>query len=297
MLFVVFAPALLDGTSEDEESYSADKPDDGRKTKVIVLNEPEQAMPAEEPEEKAREPEEKKPVAVTPPPAPKPAPREQSSSRSKRPTGFAVQLGSFSSRENADSFAKTVGAAGYDIMMIQAASSGGLKYRVYAGPEKTRAEAEKLAARLQAEGQSVLVVDLDQGLMEYLIEYAPGAYRVAADIAHFIDLRDDAWRPGQIMKVFETRPYICNGGLDIDTLMGCWHGCLLINDRVGLLLALDWTPSSRRWAIARSIPYPLPKAPKSRRMSMTRCTASSERSATPAHSPTRPSPCWSFRPW
>ena len=57
-------------------------------------------------------------------------------------------------------FATGISSADYPVFVEQAAASSGPVYRVYAGPRPTREEADKLAAKLKAGGQSVLVVDL-----------------------------------------------------------------------------------------------------------------------------------------
>jgi cell division septation protein DedD len=160
LLFVVFAPMLLDGREDD----SGGLPDDNAAnthTKVIILNQP---------AESAAQPVAAKPVKPIKPIKPKtqqssPAPAVTAGGRSKPVAeaprkGFAVQLGSFSSRENAVGFAGSLKNAGYAVFVIRGAASSGAVYRVYAGPKDTRKEAEALAQRLAKEGQSVMVIDL-----------------------------------------------------------------------------------------------------------------------------------------
>jgi len=116
----------------------------------------------------------KKPVAK-PAPAPKPKPKPKSVEsapspsqaktsvplRSPPPAGFGVQLGSFSSRDNAEQFALTIRKEGFEVFLTRAAASSGAVYRVYAGPRPTRDAADKLSAVLAGSGRSVMVVDLN----------------------------------------------------------------------------------------------------------------------------------------
>jgi len=155
LLFVVFVPSLLDGRQDSDvvrpENIEAGV---GTRTEVIVLNAAENPSP---PATKADKPKlskrQSKPVETQPKPvveAKRQAPQE----------GFAVQLGSFSSRDNALGFAGATREAGYPVFVIRAAVSNATVFRVYAGPRPTREEADKLAAKLAADGRSVMVVKL-----------------------------------------------------------------------------------------------------------------------------------------
>ena len=151
LLFVVFAPMLLDGRDDSpDDKPGASAPD--AKTKVIVLN-----QPVEKPSSPNAQPAQKE-AAPTAPKAPS-KPRAKPSAEA--PTkGFAVQLGSFSSRDNAVGFAGSLQKGGYEVFVIRGSSANGSVYRVYAGPRDTRTAAEELATKLKKEGQSVMVVDL-----------------------------------------------------------------------------------------------------------------------------------------
>jgi DedD protein len=116
------------------------------------------------------------PVVKAPPKAPTPkaapvvkAPKKQQAAQKQQVAqkkqapreGFAVQLGSFANPDNAERFfAARVREADYPVFVIKAAASSGAVYRVCAGPRPTRDEADKLAARLKADGQNVMVFDL-----------------------------------------------------------------------------------------------------------------------------------------
>ena len=160
LLFVVFVPALLDGRQGDQDG------DEGRldgsatrgatRTEVIVLNAAETAAPSVA--------ETIKPQVKAPPkaPTPKAAPVVKAAEAKQQAPkeGFAVQLGSFSNRDNAMGFATRIREADYPVFVIKAAASSGAVYRVCVGPRPTRDEADKLAARLKADGQNVMVFDL-----------------------------------------------------------------------------------------------------------------------------------------
>jgi DedD protein len=70
---------------------------------------------------------------------------------------FVVQLGSFASRANADRLARQVHAQGFQVSVSQG-SSGRHLYRVRVGPAHDRAAATALAQQLHAAGHSGSVV-------------------------------------------------------------------------------------------------------------------------------------------
>jgi cell division septation protein DedD len=66
--------------------------------------------------------------------------------------GYLVQLGSFGSRANAERLAKKVRAQGFAVSVSQ--GSPGHLYRVRVGPAHDRAAAGELAQQLRAHGHS-----------------------------------------------------------------------------------------------------------------------------------------------
>jgi cell division septation protein DedD len=65
-----------------------------------------------------------------------------------------VQLGSFSSRENAQQLAEEVGGRGFPVFLMTLERSGKKLYRVRVGPRESRAQATELAERLKKAGYS-----------------------------------------------------------------------------------------------------------------------------------------------
>ena len=157
LLFVLFAPVLLDGSVDGDADKRAEPSAQGAKrTEVIILNAPVNAQPrAAEP---AGESAAKRNVKRAARPA-KATPRT-SSTAAPPPTGFAVQLGSFSERENAARYAERVKTEGFAAFIVRAAASSGAVYRVYSGPVDSRDAAGELAEKLQAVGHNVMVAEL-----------------------------------------------------------------------------------------------------------------------------------------
>jgi len=96
--------------------------------------------------------------------APAPAPTARASTATTPPepgsassSGYVVQLGSFASRANADRLARQVRAQGFPVSVSQG-SSGRRLYRVRVGPAHDRAAAGQLAGQLRASGHSGSIV-------------------------------------------------------------------------------------------------------------------------------------------
>jgi DedD protein len=73
---------------------------------------------------------------------------------------FAVQLGSFGSRENADRLVHDMTAKGFTAFVAPITSGGRELYRVRVGPARDRSAAEALAAQLRRVGQSGSIVPI-----------------------------------------------------------------------------------------------------------------------------------------
>jgi DedD protein len=97
------------------------------------------------------------PVAAAEPPAAQPKP--DSASRTAPKTGaWWTQLGSFSSRDNAERLAQKLRTAGFAIDVSKVGAAGKELYRVRAGPVQGRAEAVTLQSRLAADGHKSTIV-------------------------------------------------------------------------------------------------------------------------------------------
>lgn len=73
---------------------------------------------------------------------------------------FAVQLGSFGSRENAERLVREMKGKGFSAFIAPITSGGRELFRVRVGPAKSRQSAEALATQLQRIGQSGSVVPI-----------------------------------------------------------------------------------------------------------------------------------------
>lgn len=198
VFIVLVVPVFLDGPVDDAEVVSETVLLPGqngvsgqeRRRQTIVLerdrNEPVPGavsnvpdMAAEEPSTSAAEPVATATPAVEPPPkklpatvvdepqpsreeAPAPVVETQSSApepAAQSSTGmWAVQLGSFSNKANAERLAASLRSQGYAAFLSQLSSSGTQLHRVRIGPQKDRESAEAVAKRLAAEGQKGQVV-------------------------------------------------------------------------------------------------------------------------------------------
>ena len=187
---VLVVPVFLDGPSSDGETISAavtlpGQNDQPRKQQTIVLERDRtQPVPAPRPAEvqqtaqpvaKAPDSAPPTPVEVKKTPAPaekattsaaaakKEAPASREPVVSKPPpasaTGmWAVQLGSFSNRSNAEKLAADLRNNGYAAFLSQLGTSNGELHRVRIGPQKDRDSAESVAAKLGKSGHKGQVV-------------------------------------------------------------------------------------------------------------------------------------------
>ena len=178
VVFVVLVvPVFLDGPPEDGEIVSERvmlPGQEDQKNQTVVLDRnrtqpvPAATTPAAAPvrQEPARqEPVQEEPVREEPKPdvvpdkpveepAPKPAPQPAAST-----TGmWAVQLGSFSNKENAEKLAANLRKQGYAAFLSQLTTENGQLHRVRIGPQKDRESAEEMAKRLAKVGQKGQVV-------------------------------------------------------------------------------------------------------------------------------------------
>ena len=172
---VLIVPVFLDGPSNDSEVISEvvtlpGQNDQQRTTQTVTLHldrtEPvPDSAPVSLPENKP-EPAKIEPPAKTEPPAANKevvaAPvivAEEAPPATESATGmWAVQLGSFSSQENAERLAADLRKQGYLAFLSKLQTSSGDLHRVRIGPQKDRDSAESVAAQLGRSGHTGQVV-------------------------------------------------------------------------------------------------------------------------------------------
>jgi DedD protein len=179
VVLVIFAvlvvPVFLDGPPEQGAVVTERvllPGQDEQKTQTVVLErdrtEPVPAANATQPEtpqaEVQEEPEQEtvrspEPSSSTPKPLEKPAEKPVEAKPKDEPaassTGmWAVQLGSFSNKDNAERLAADLRKQGYAAFLSQLDTASGALHRVRIGPMKDRDAAEQMVARLQKAGHS-----------------------------------------------------------------------------------------------------------------------------------------------
>ena len=193
-LFVLLVPELLTGPrSADAPGTAAEDgmrrytidlnaanpsapPPDAQVASPVALPQPASEEPLAKPGD-AAEPASAAPAAVgatpvaqAPPqvqvqqPAAAPAPLVEAPKPARatpvEPGSFAVQLGSFSSRDNADRLVRDMTAKGFAAFVAPIKSGDRMLYRVRVGPTRDRPQAEALAAQLRRIGQSGAIVPI-----------------------------------------------------------------------------------------------------------------------------------------
>lgn len=178
---VLIVPVFLDGPPEDSEIVSERvllPGQEDQKSQTVVLDrnrtqpvpaaapaptpasqeparqEPERQEPAQE-DDVAEEP---KPAVVQEKPAEKVAPQPAPAQAASTTGMWAVQLGSFSNKENAEKLAADLRKQGYAAFLSQLTTGNGQLHRVRIGPQKDRDSAEEMAKRLAKVGQEGQVV-------------------------------------------------------------------------------------------------------------------------------------------
>lgn len=181
ILAILIVPIFLDGPSDESEiiSESVTLPGQNnqeRKQQTIVLErdrtEPVPSAPAATTtaENTPQVAEQKPAQVVEEKPQAKPQPQEAAASTAeaepatKEPatessTGmWAVQLGSFSSQENAERLAADLRGQGYAAFLSQLQTDSGSLHRVRIGPQKDRDSAKAVAEQLSTGGHNGQVV-------------------------------------------------------------------------------------------------------------------------------------------
>ena len=181
VVFVVLVvPVFLDGPADEPEIVSERVPLPGQgkqgESRTVVLDrDREEPVPAisdppqpESVDSRDPQPEAKAEEQVEAPAADSPAPASEAATppstakveaSAASETGmWAVQLGSFGNRENAERLAADLRKQGYAAFLSQLSTSNGSLHRVRIGPQKDRTSAEATAARLLQAGHQGQVV-------------------------------------------------------------------------------------------------------------------------------------------
>lgn len=162
---VLVVPVFIDGPPSDElVSERVVLPgQEGQHNKTVILDR-ERSVPVP-----AASSNETQPESQSATPTAKPQPQQQSMQSpeqdAKPPqaaastTGmWAVQLGSFSNKQNAEKLAADLRKQGYAAFLSQLETDAGRLHRVRIGPQKDRQGAEAMAARLLKVGHEGQVV-------------------------------------------------------------------------------------------------------------------------------------------
>lgn len=177
LVVVLVVPIFLDGPPDDDEIVTERvllPGQEDQKTQTVVLDrdredpvpvasspEPASQEPArEEPEPAPVQQREAEPETTPPTPAPEPVREPVVEQPATSTTGmWAVQLGSFSNKDNAEKLAADLRKQGYAAFLSQLTlDSGDVRHRVRIGPQKDREGAEEMARRLSRAGYTGQVV-------------------------------------------------------------------------------------------------------------------------------------------
>jgi cell division septation protein DedD len=93
-----------------------------------------------------------RPLATTAAGAPAPVVAARPGEEGRSGGRWAVQVGAFKNRDQAESVQRRLSGSGYAVSVTSVAASDGLRYRVRLGGYGSRGEAEQVAARLRSDG-------------------------------------------------------------------------------------------------------------------------------------------------
>ena len=177
LVVVLVVPVFLDGPPEEGEIISEQVPLPGQanqETKTVVLdrdrtdpvpanggNEALAETPAPKPTPQPivrQEPAEEEPGPVDSESEREPEPEAAEPEQASQTGMWAVQLGSYGNRENAERQAADLRKQGHAAFLSQVSTANGMLHRVRIGPQKDRASADAVAAKLKAAGHEVKVL-------------------------------------------------------------------------------------------------------------------------------------------
>ena len=156
---VLVVPVFLDGPPADGEMISerVPLPGQGEQSNQTVVLERDRTDPVPAQTVETTEPED--PVTNQPETSPPQSEPERTTPTPVQTAGsatgmWAVQLGSFSSQENAEKLAADLRKQGFAAFLSQVSTPSGQLQRVRVGPQKDREAADAMAARLQKAGHT-----------------------------------------------------------------------------------------------------------------------------------------------
>jgi DedD protein len=167
MMAVILIPMILDDTADSDisitESNIPSRPEDDFNSRIVPVKESDMTpIPVESVSETITEPVEEILEAATPPvveempvveedrkTAPAQIKEKTASNKQMGVTAWVVQLGSFSSEENAKGLNEKLRLAGYPAFVEPLKRQSGIAYRVRVGPEILRSDAEALQQKLK----------------------------------------------------------------------------------------------------------------------------------------------------
>ena len=171
LVVVLVVPVFLDGPPEEGAVVSERVPLRGQadqETRTVVLDRDRSSpVPANDSGEPAATTPRPQPAPVRattqsePDPEPEPVaeePAPQTAADSSSTGMWAVQLGSFGNADNAERLAADLRSKGHAAFLSQVSTSAGQRHRVRIGPQKDRAAAEAVAAKLREVGHEVKVL-------------------------------------------------------------------------------------------------------------------------------------------
>jgi DedD protein len=170
---VLVVPVFLDGPPAEGEIISERVPLPGQseqKIQTVVLDrDRDQPVPARElnaARQSAEQAQVTEPAPVQKPPqdstvttaAPEPENKVVVQAAGSTTGMWAVQLGSFANKQNAEILAADLRKQGFAAFLSQVSTSSGQLHRVRVGPQKDREAADAMAARLLKAGHEVKVL-------------------------------------------------------------------------------------------------------------------------------------------
>ena len=173
---IVVVPLFLNGPAHHKRSAdngtvveSVSLPAVENRTTVIQLDAPSPTAPARRSPPASADTSRQQAAQVkeekTLPPAPASPAAKAAAQAVKTPppvaatdSGWAVQVGSFSSEKNARGLAEDLRGQKYSAFHVRKNIDGRILYRVLIGPERDRGRADALASRLRADGLPTTIV-------------------------------------------------------------------------------------------------------------------------------------------